>query len=229
MYSKSFKAIWLAMRMLFQKRRLLAFMLVAYAALLAAIYLFVSTREATISQLLLTLVVVIAAPALFLVLQVASVSYTGSDSFGGQVRNGWKLLAVSLPVIGLTVLGVYGLGKFQNYPTTATTLRYLLAAVVAPMLAIQLWIATSKSGLRALLKSGRSVVQQACAPHSMLVYALGFLIFAVAPYLLLQQSMVIERAWLELSVLILRLVASALLVLFGWVITVGAISILNRT
>ena len=51
-------------------------MLGAYAGLLTVVYLFVSTREATIPQLVLTLAVVVAAPVLFFVLQAISVSYT---------------------------------------------------------------------------------------------------------------------------------------------------------
>jgi hypothetical protein len=62
----------------------------------------------------------------------------------------------------------------------------------------------------------------------MFVYAFGFLVFAFGPYLLVLQTITTQRAWLELSLLILRLSASAMLVLLGWVTTVGAISILSR-
>jgi hypothetical protein len=62
----------------------------------------------------------------------------------------------------------------------------------------------------------------------MLVFACGFLIFAVAPYFLLSKTMDIQRAWLEVSLLTARVVISALLILFGWVLTVGAMSILSR-
>ena len=61
----------------------------------------------------------------------------------------------------------------------------------------------------------------------MFVYALGFLIFAVVPYLLLQKTFSIQRSWLEVSVLLVRLALSALLILLGWVTTVGALSILS--
>jgi len=60
------------------------------------------------------------------------------------------------------------------------------------------------------------------------VYACGFLIFAVAPYFLITKTISSERAWLEFSFLMLRLSASALLVLLGWVTTVGALSILSH-
>jgi hypothetical protein len=59
------------------------------------------------------------------------------------------------------------------------------------------------------------------------VYALGFLIFAVVPYLLLHKTVTLQRPWLELSLMILRLGLSALLILFGWVLTVRTLSILS--
>jgi hypothetical protein len=232
MYLKSFSAMFSAVRLLFKSRRVLLTLLLAWAGLLTAVYLFASTREATISQLLLTLVVVIAAPALFFVLQAVSVTYADGPVSGSRIRkllfDCLKLIVVSLPVIAVTLLAVYGLNKVQTYVTLATTLRYLLIAVVAPMLAIQLWIATTNRGLRVLVKSMRGVLSKTFAPHSLFVYGCGFLIFAVIPYLLLQIGTSIERPWLEFSVLILRLVVSASLSLLGWVTTVGAISILNR-
>ena len=233
MYIKSFSAMFSAVRLLFKSRRVLLLLLLAWAGLLTAVYVFASTREATISQLLLTLVVVIGAPALFFVLQAVSVTYTDDPVSGGRMRkllfDCLRLIVVSLPVIAITLLALYGLNKVQTYLKLATTLRYLLIGVVAPLLAIQLWIATTNGGLRALLKSVRGVVSKTFAPQSVFVYGCGFLIFAVVPYVLLQVGTSIQRPWLELSVLTLRLAASALLILFGWVTTVGAISILNKT
>jgi hypothetical protein len=222
-----------AVRLLFKSWRVLLLLLLAWAGLLTAVYLFASTREATISQLVLTLVVVIAAPALFFVLQALSVTYAEGQVSGGRVKkltiDCLRLVVVSLPVFGLTLLAVYGLGKVQTYVTVATTLRYLLIGVVVPMLTIQIWIATTKSGLRPLLKGLRDVVSKTFAPQSVFVYGCGFLIFAVVPYLLLQIGPSIERPWVELSVLVVRLAASAILILLGWVTTVGALSILTRT
>ena len=233
MYLKSVSAMFSAVRLLFKSRQVLLMLLLAWAGLLTAVYVFASTREATISQLLLTLVVVIAAPALFFVLQVVSVTYADGAVSGGRVTkftiDCLKLIVVSLPVMAVTLLAVYGLNKVQTYLTVATMLRYLLIGVVAPMLAIQLWIAATNGGLRDLMKSMRGVLSRTFAPQSLFAYACGFLIFAVVPYLLLQIGPTIERPWLELSLLTLRIVASALLILLGWVTTVGAISILSRS
>jgi hypothetical protein len=214
MFTESISAIVTAARALFKSGRALAIMLTAYAGLIAALYLFVSTREATIVQLLLTMTLVVIAPALFFLLQALSVSYTNGPPSRGLISKCFKVIVVSVPVIGVTLLGLYGLGKMQSYPTIITTLRYLLIAVVAPLLAIQLWIGTS--------------LRKAFAPQSVFVYALGFLIFAVAPYFLIIKTIPTERAWLELSLLLLRLSTAAVLILLGWVTTVGAISVLHH-
>ncbi|HEX7330257.1 MAG TPA: hypothetical protein VF290_02085 [Pyrinomonadaceae bacterium] len=221
MYSQSITAMLSAARSLSRNRRALLLMIAAYAGLLLAIYLFVSTREATISQLILTLVAVVSAPALFFVLQAVSVSYADNPTSRGLAKKTLKLIAISVPVLVLTLLTVYGLSKIQTHPTVVTAVRYLLLAVVIPLLAIQLWIAGSVKNLRKVLSS-------TFAPQSVFVYACGFLIFAIVPYFLLQGKLSIERPWFELSFLILRLCVSALLILLGWVMTVGAISILTR-
>ena len=221
-------AMFSAARLLFKSRLAIAVMFGAYAGMLTSVYLFVSTREATIPQLMLTMAVVVVAPALFFLLQAASTSYTNEPVSRSLFRNCLRLMVVSVPVIAISVIGVYGLNKVQSYPTLITTLRYLLIGVFAPLLAIQLWVAASGIGLRSLVKNLRKIVAKAFAPQSVLVYVCGFLIFAAAPYVLINEKISTEKAWLEFSLLMLRLSASALLILLGWVSTVGAISILSR-
>ena len=219
-------AMFSAARLLFKSRRAMVVMLGAYAGLLTAVYLFVSTREATIPQLILTMAVAVAAPVLFFVLQAISVSYTNGPLSRDLLRNCFKVTVVTVPVIGLTALGVYGLSKVGSLVILATALRYLLIGVIAPLLAIQLWVAASNS--ERLLSNLREVAMKAFAPQYVVVYVCGFLIFAVAPYLLITGKIATERVWLEFSLLTVRLSASALLILLGWVTTVGAISILSR-
>jgi hypothetical protein len=244
MYLKSASAVWTAVRMLFKSWTTLPLLLAIYAALLFAVYFFISTREATVPQLILTFVLMFAAPLLFFLLQAASVNYaTGSPGLLQKaLRDCLKFIVVSLPVIGLTVLAAYGIGKLQgrltvdpntlqpSSPNTMTTLivvRYLLIGVIAPLVTIQLWIATSTRGLRGVVRSLGQTLAGAFAPQAVLVFAFGFLIFAVAPYFLLAQKISIERSWLEVSLFTARVVVSALLVLVGWVITLGALSILS--
>lgn len=246
MYLKSVSAVFSAVRMLFKSWKTLPLMIAVYAALLLAVYLFVSTREATISQLVLTFGVMLVAPLLFFLLQAASVNYTTGVPASGLLRktavDGLKFIAISLPVIGLTLLVLYVVGKLQgglainpdtqqaassNALTTLVVIRYLLLGVVVPLVTIQLWIATSARGLRSAIRSLRETIANAFAPQTLFVFACGFVIFAVAPYFLLVQTIPVERAWLEVSLLTARVMISALLVLLGWVTTVGALSILN--
>ena len=219
-------AMFSAVRLLFKSRRAMALTLGAYAGLLTVVYLFVSTREATVSQLILTLAVVVAAPVLFFVLQTISVSYTNGPLSKDLLKSCLKVTVVTVPVIGITALGVYGLSKVDSLLTLATALRYLLIAVIAPLLAIQLWVAAGSSAR--LLTNLRKIAVKAFAPQYVVVYVCGFLIFAVAPYLLITQKIATERAWLDFSLLTVRLSASGLLILLGWITTVGAISILSR-
>ena len=116
MYLKSAGAIFSATRMLFKKWTTLPPLIAVYAALLLSLYLFVSTREATVLQLGITFVVMLAAPLLFFLLQAASVNYATTEQTGLLRKAAYdclKLIVVSLPVIGLTILGLYVLGKLQ--------------------------------------------------------------------------------------------------------------------
>jgi len=126
-----------------------------------------------------------------------------------------------VPVIALTLVAVYGLNKLETHPTIVTTVRYLLLAVTGPLLVVQLWITVS-NGMRL-----RNVLTRTFAPQSVFMYTCGFLVFAVVPYLLLHKTLTLQRPWLELSLMIVRLSLSALFILFGWVLTVRALSILN--
>lgn len=244
MYHRSVSAVFSAVRMLFKSWLTLPLMIGVYGALLLAVYLFVSTREATVAQVTVTFFVMIAAPLLFFMLQSASINYMTAPSslLRKTLRDTAKLIAVTVPVIGLTLLAVYLLGKLQgtlavdpntsqpsspNTMTTLTVIRYLVIAVVAPLVTIQLWIATSTRGLRAIVRNLRETMARAFAPQTVFIFACGFVIYAVAPYFLLAQTIEIERAWLQFSLLTARLVISALMILLGWVVTIGALSLIN--
>lgn len=229
MFSQVIKAEISAVRLLFGNRFTLLLLVMIYGALLGAGYLFVSTREATIVQLVVTLALVVAAPALFFALQAVSVNYvSGPSGFKKAAFNGLRLIVVSVPLIALTALAFYGLGKIDSHQTIVVAVRYLLVAVIAPLLAIQLWGAASRDGLRQLLRRLHHLAIRAFAPQSVFVYACGLLLFAVAPYFLIFHTTQTERPWLEVSLLTVRLAASALLILFGWVTTVGTLSILSQ-
>lgn len=167
--------------------------------------------------------------------------------------NFWKLILITLPLIALAVLIVYLLGKAQAHfdanareaaaaiprrmanlgpgreapidwrTALLSTVRYLFFGLVLPLAAIHLWLATVREGLgRGITKIGKHL-GRAFAPQSVLIYIAGFVIFGVAPYYLLFRTTQTSRPWLELSLLIVRLVIVFALTLLGWLITVRAL------
>jgi len=240
-----------------------------YGSLLVVLYFFVSVREASLAQVVLTFALAIAAPLLFFLLQAmiagAAASETDKLTSGALVRKAlssfWKLLLITLPLIALAILLVYLLGKAQtrfgttlNNPATElprrmanaanareaarpidwraailSTLRYLAFGLVLPLTAIHLWLATSKEGLGPVIKKLKTVLARAFAPQSVLIYIVGFLIFAVIPYFLLFKTISNKHAWLEIFLLVVRLAIVFALTLLGWVMTVKAISLLSTS
>jgi hypothetical protein len=108
-----------------------------------------------------------------------------------------------------------------------STVRYLALGLVLPLAAIHLWLATARDGLAAAIKRTGHLLARAFAPQSVLIYVVGFLIFAVIPYFLLFRNTPNKHAWLENGLLTVRLAAVFALTLLGWVITVKAIALLN--
>lgn len=228
MFVQAMKAAVAAVSLLFRNKRALLLLVLLYAALLFAGYVFVSTREATVTQLFVTLASVVVGTILVVALVAVSVNYVSKTRVKKICADWLRIFAVSVPLIVITAAVVYVLGKFGSHATTVVAARYLLAGVVAPLIAIQLWIAASRGGPGATLRGFREIALQALTPQSVFVYGCGLLCFAVAPYFLIFQTIQIERAWLEVSLLVARLLVSALLILFGSVATVGTLSLLSK-
>lgn len=106
-----------------------------------------------------------------------------------------------------------------------SSLRYLSFGLLLPLATIHLWLATVRDGLWPAVRKIGTHISRAFAPQSVLIYILGFLMFGLLPYLLLFKTTPTSKAWLEISVFVARLVAVFVLTLFGWVITVWALSI----
>jgi hypothetical protein len=127
MINKIFSAIASGSRNLFRNWRVLIILLVLYLAMLGAVYWFFATREATIAQLLLSLLLAIAAPVLFLVIQTIVARYRDPDAralplLRGALRDFWELLVIALPLIAIVVLAIYLFGKL-GAPAPAKTAR----------------------------------------------------------------------------------------------------------
>jgi hypothetical protein len=257
-----FHALASASRELSRRWGALLILLVLYIAMLAAIYLFFVTREATIGQLILSLLLALAAPILFLVIQTMAARYSTGDGraltlLGGSLRDFWKLLVISVPLIIIAVLAIYLFARFGTTAPAATvreavravpapprpaapkpqpvhwqtialtTLQYLLFLLVFPLAAIHLWIATARDGLRASVKRSARILGRAFAPQAVVAYAIGFLLFAVVPYFLVVTKTSAASAWLDITLLGLRLVLAVLFSLVGWVVTVAALARLS--
>jgi len=248
-----------ASRQLFRCWGTLLMMIVLYLAMLGAIYLFFVTREATIGQLVLSFLLAILAPILFLIIQTMAARYRDDDSgawglLAGSARDFWKLLVIALPLIVIAVLAVYLFDKIEpSAPATTireavrsspapprpvtpkpqpvhwqsvliTTLEYLLFCLVLPLAAIHLWIATARDGLKQTFKQSARIIGRAFAPQSVVIYAIGFLFFAVVPYFLIVTKTPVNSAWLDAGLLVARLLLAVLFSLIGWVVTVGALA-----
>jgi hypothetical protein len=228
MFVEAMRAEVAAIRLLFRNKSMLLLLLLLYGALLFAGYLFVSTREATVTQLAVTLASVVVAMVSMVALVAVSVSYVSNTGVKKIFADWMRIFAVSLPVVIVTRITVYVVSRFNSHVTTVVAARYLLVGVVAPLIAIQLWIAASRAGLGSTLRDFRQIAVRALGPQSVFVYTSGLLFFAVAPYFLIFHTTQMERTWLEVLLLVARLSLSALLILFGWVTTIGTLSVLSQ-
>jgi hypothetical protein len=232
-------------------------MLVLYAALIATVVLFFSTREATLGQVVLSFLLPPFALILFFVLQTMAARFGVESSvaklFKGSLRDFWSLVLICIPLVAIGWLIVYVAGlvgdsfkatgeeAVRNLPAVArnaarpressvpwqvtltATLEYVLLLIALPLVTIQLWLATARAGIKAALKSSGRLITRAFAPGSVLVYVLGFVVFAVIPYFLLFTRTPSSNAWVDAGLFAARLLSAALLFLFGWVVTVSAL------
>src|SRR5687768_10841732 len=256
MLTESFQSIANAARQVLRNWRSMIVLATLYAFLIGALYLFVTIREASTAQVFLSLALVITAPFLFFVLQTAGACESESAKLllRESLRGWWKLMVVSLPLIALAIGLTYLFGKAQMYfvaggqlseiaaqyqPNAGkpglswtevflTGLRYLAFGLVLPLLALHLWIASVGGGLIKTLRSLNKVIVGAFAPYSVLIYMAGFLMFGVAPYLVLFKPTPLTIAWMEFSLFVARLVLVFALTLFGWVLTMRALAISAR-
>ena len=238
-----------------------------YAALILTVYLFLTTREATWWQVLLTVVFALLAPYLFAVLQTMGVRVSQgeattndvenkagkmpmSELLGSGVRRAWRVLAACVPVILIALLGVYLLnlldakltgdaldevelaarsntltsGEVGWRDALVTTLRVLVLGAIVPLIAVHLWAAVTNAGWATSLRNVFRIVASAFMPAALLTYTLGASLFILAPYLLVTTRTPVASAWLELTLLGVRLMFAILIFVFGWTLTQGALS-----
>ena len=257
MLKNSLEALGGAARTLWRNRGALAIFNALYAALLIALYLFVSTTEARVWKIALSALLAVVAPVLFFMIQAAGVRYAPGEVapvmlMRHALRDFWKIFLVTLPFIALGVLVWYLLDKLQlRFPiaetaeTTRTSvlypatppplplrwqnvvfpaLRLVALGVVLPLAAIHFWIALAHRGLKETLKKSPRILAGAFAPQSIFIYAVGLFVFALVPYFLVFTRTSVTNGWLELIIFGLRLALAFVFTLWGWTITLGALT-----
>jgi hypothetical protein len=125
MIKNIFRALTSTSRNLFRRWGALLILLVLYLAMLGAIYWFFVTREATIGQLILSFLLALAAPILFFIIQTMAARYSHENSrawslLGGSLRDFWKLLVISLPIILIAVFALYLFNKIGTSAQVTT-------------------------------------------------------------------------------------------------------------
>ena len=253
-------AITTATRHLFANWKTTAVFVALYAAFVFALYLFFTTPEARMWQVGLTMLLLLVIPVLFFVLQTMGVEYVNrerkfSEWLARAGREFWKPLLLSLPVLALAWLVIWGLNKL-DYSLTAgireaansagtdtaykageeriKTLALVMSVVsalviyfIVPLFSMHLWIATLRDGIKQTLKGFFRVLLRAFAPRSVLTYLIGFVVFAVLPYYIVTTRTPIKSPWLDLSMLGVRVGLALLVILIGWVITLGSLKLLT--
>jgi hypothetical protein len=124
-----------ALRELFRRWGALLILIVLYLAMLGAIYWFFVTREAPIGQLILSLLLALAAPILFLIIQTMAARYNQGHErtwslLGRSSRDFWKLFVITLPLILIAVLAIYLVGNVE--PTAPATAGAEAAPALPP-------------------------------------------------------------------------------------------------
>jgi hypothetical protein len=172
-------------RSLLTNPRALAILAGLYALLLATLYGFISTREATVWQVVLTMLLLVLIPIEFFVLQAAILQHARAEKFrwAQMMRDAIKLAVVSIPIILLGCALYYLLNKWQahfpapepaltfpvlkgppapqrlHWPAVLfATLRCLLLGIALPLATIQLWIEVAANDVRAWLGGGAKTV-----------------------------------------------------------------------
>jgi hypothetical protein len=240
-----------------QQRKALAIFAALYALLLATLYWFSATREATVWQVFVTLAGFVVIPAEFFILQAAIVDHARDSRFRWRaiLIDALKIFVATIPILVIAYVLWLLLNKWQlHYPAPKVaivfppappktqplhwptllfaTKRFLFFGIALPLATIHLWIEVAGHDLKTLfagfLKRIGGVFARAFSSSSVLTYALGLIVFVAIPYVLLFVPLKITGNKTEFVVFILRLVLVFAFTLLGWIVTVGALAKLPR-
>jgi len=123
-----------------------------------------------------------------------------------------------------------------HWPTVIfATIRFLLFAIGLPLATIHLWARVSADDFRTLFGGGAEAtvkrigrwLARAFASDSVLMYALGAILFAFIPYAVLFIKISPKGTKTDFAVFIAQLLIAFCFSLIGWIVTVKALSKLN--
>ncbi|MFY9621504.1 MAG: hypothetical protein WAM70_10015 [Pyrinomonadaceae bacterium] len=163
--------------------RALGIFIALYALLLVSFYFFISTREATVWQVLVTYALLLLLPTEFFVFQAAILEFARARKLAIKKVFGdaLKLAIVTIPIVIIGALLWWLMNKLQlrypappptlvfppappkappaHWPTLLiTTLRFVLFGVALPLATIHLWIEATARDARASLAGGAKAI-----------------------------------------------------------------------
>jgi hypothetical protein len=177
------KVFFASVRATLTNVRALLMFVILYALLLVSFYFFISTREATVWQVLVTYALLLLVPAEFFVLQATILKFGRDHSFAPKqiVTDAIKLFVVTIPIVIVGAFVWWLMYKLQarfpappapsvfapappkaqpiHWPTLLiTTLRFVLFGVAFPLATIHLWIEASVCDVRASFAGGLKTI-----------------------------------------------------------------------
>jgi hypothetical protein len=120
-----------------------------------------------------------------------------------------------------------------HWPTMLfSTVRLLLFGVILPLTAIHLWIRLGIQNVRSVFAGGPGVtlkriggaLGRAIASDSVMIYALGLIIFVLVPYAILYVPSPAKGTKTDFAFFVLRLLLAFIFTLIGWLVTVKALT-----
>ena len=166
-------------RSLVMNIRALAIFAALYTVLLATLYGYIATREATVWQVIITLVGLVVIPAEFFILQAAILDQARDQRFRWRaiLIDALKIFVVTIPILIIAYVLWYLLNKWQmhylapkaaivvppakpqpqplHWPTLLfATLRCLLFGIAFPLAVIHKWIEVTRNDIKTLFAGG---------------------------------------------------------------------------
>ena len=200
-----------------------------YVGLLLSLALFVATSVATIKQVLLTLVMLVAVPAIFFLLPAVCLTRDQAKNQGTALRTWWRTAAISIPLLLLSLILFKSIGRIElgalgpnKTSVVFTFLRVAIFGIGLPLALIRLWIATAAEGFPRSPAQLRSWLAGAFGPRPVLTYLIGAVISGGIAGALFFVRVPLQQENAQIVSLIVRDVLGLLVIFFGLIVTLTA-------